>query len=73
MYVTYLAISSLSPSREQVEERGLAAAGRSHDSDHLPRIEVDGYPLEDLLDNPTTECRLHLFHWRLIAGLVAEC
>ncbi len=45
---THLNVSYLPSSSEQIEEGGLAAARGPHDANHLPRVEIDGNPLQDL-------------------------
>ena len=57
----YLECSSFSSSRQQVKEGGLAAARRSHDANHLPRVEVDRYPFEYLFDDTAAKSLLHFF------------
>ena len=46
---THAIDSSLSAASEEVEEGRLARAGRTHHTDHLARVEVDRYPLENVL------------------------
>ena len=45
----YLAVSSLPPCGQQIQEGRLSAARGPHDTNHLTRVEVDGDTLQNLI------------------------